>query len=232
MAELTPTPELPENNIATFTFGVNDNLESELAFSCSGVQKWADERHKKYGDFVEPRIMYVTNYGSPIDEHHVAWVYHRGVRRGYDGAEPYAVHHVTCDCMSYIHEEDRIPALFGCKAVNRILSKRAGEISNEYRIPELIDKMWEDDNAGALKLTDVGKSMIKQTLWDLLTIDLNYPEQWPANLRSGSLLLPTVAKVVAVRPETMLSFVDDMYVNGLVEFDGTNITPSVEVLED
>jgi hypothetical protein len=210
---------------------IQDGLSNEILRS-SGVSVWAEERHRGHGDFVEPRHLYVTNYSNPDESHHVAWVYHRGIINSGDDIQPYAVHHITCDCMADTYEDERIEKLFNCKDVHEVLKKRASDVSEDLGVTKIMEPLKIQEDDGAVKIKPLGAEIIKHTIMHLIVSDLSHPEKWAANMRSGRLLVDTVSKIVNEAPETVLFLLDKMSAKGLVEFNRAIITPGLEAFED
>lgn len=205
-----PSPEAGQS----FYFDTSDSVHNDLArnlFIDSEVGAWAEDRQERYPEYIKPRIMYIAPYGES-EVHHVAWVYHRGIRplmNDGDFHTQYAVHHVACDCLGWASEgQESIEAVMNCTVVNKVLGVRAQELASEFRNSELLAELGESAEA-------IRELMVTT----MLERDHTRPETWMANLRSGALVVSALARTLSADRREILPLLDAMQARGMVEHD-------------
>lgn len=217
-------PREGETRFFTFDSGNGDvdTFYRDMLFT-GPVGAWADTRKGKFGEYITPRHMYVTNWGTP-DEHHVAWIHHAGLQ-DFEGLEPYSSYHVVCDC-AVESEDSALPTdMLECEELWDAVADRAEFWSRQYLIPEVLGalSLQEVDEEAPTPLSVNGQELLMSSMLGFLDMERRHPQKWFGNLISGRLEIETLARLTDQPRDELAPFIAMLQDGGYLESDGQTV---------
>lgn len=210
--------KIDEEVVFGLTGKAKEILEVQPNHFAGPVAQWAEERAEKFGDTVIPRHVYMEVQNGR--SHRVAWVYHRGYNL--DTEEGYEEHHIACDCLLQIVEQDRNEVMKECPAIFNTLTKRAAFVNFTYKTDEIARSLANPD-LGDFEQPKTYHEINLKTMAMVLEHDLRHPEAWMANWVNGINHAGSMSVILQLPREVVCWYAENLQEAGYIDFDGENM---------
>jgi hypothetical protein len=128
--------------------------------------------------------------------HNVAWIGREGINP--DTVEAYSYHQAVCDCLPLSEALEDVSLMFTCPHFVTGLIARAHAIRGNPELQTLLEDEPNYESAeryGINNFDDIDPRVIEAIMF-LLKRDIECPEAWVGNFRSGSHELVLVSQVI------------------------------------